>query len=494
MIDRNENTPVGITHVWPYNRITNSDAKPISDERESDVWDELRELTFDEDVRGKIAVLTHEKDIVCANGEWGNNHNVTCTTLIETFQEDDVVNNRLGFFEPREVEWEVHHPATAEFTFKSRALSQKEHKSTTIPAKPAHVETKKERVPVHLGSKLDAEEIIKQHRAHEICALILWHPEFNEYGPEHYLKYLPMVHSRCPDLPIYIFHWDYREDKWGVEREGSAASWQNHFHSKTEALTIPENVDIVVRGLCNVGTVSMWGALPKHGKSYLFLSFMKALLSGRPWLDHFEVSQAKRVVYLVPEVGLRGVMKRLRNLRMVDYLYDPVTNPDGGLYVQTLSSRARLHLDDSALLQAVQGADVFVDPLIRYIEGEENNASDQRILSNKLLALISAEARSVWCAHHSPKAFKDVTDITTQNVLRGTGEFAAFPDIIFGVLKTNDETSRLYIKCTDARDDDEYLGDFEVEMRPWIDETGDMKLVVAPGTGTPLREQKRDTK
>jgi len=28
-------------------------------------------------------------------------------------------------------------------------------------------------------------------------------------------------------------------------------------------------------------------------------------------------------------------------------------------------------------------------------------------------------------------------------------------------------------------------------MRPWIDETGDLKLVVPPGTGTPLREQRR---
>ena len=182
----------------------------------------------------------------------------------------------------------------------------------------------------------------------------------------------------------------------------------------------------------------------------------------------------------------------LRKLGTVDHLYDSVTNTEGRLFVQTLSSRDKLKLDDAVLLQAVQGADVFVDPIIRYIEGEENNASDQRILSNKLLALISAEARSVWCAHHSPKAFKDVTDITTQNVLRGTGEFAAFPDLIFGVLKTNDETSRLYIKCTDARDDDEYLGDFEVEMRPWIDETGDLKLVVPPGTGTPLREQRRN--
>ena len=75
----------------------------------------------------------------------------------------------------------------------------------------------------------------------------------------------------------------------------------------------------------------MVGALPKHGKSYLFLSIMKALLSGKPWLDHFEVVKAKRVVYLVPEVGLRGVMKRLRKLGMVDYLYDPVTNPEGCL-------------------------------------------------------------------------------------------------------------------------------------------------------------------
>jgi hypothetical protein len=303
-----------------------------------------------------------------------------------------------------------------------------------------------------------------------------------------------MVVSRCPDLPVYIFHCDYRTDKYGVEREAGAGDWHSRFHTQTEALTTPEKVDVVVRGLCNVGSISIWGALPKHGKSWLFLSIIKALLSGKPWLEFFEVSQSKRVVYLVPEVGLRGVMRRLRKLGLVDYLYDPITNADGGLFLQTLSSKSKFKLDEAALLLAVQSADVFIDPIIRYIEGDENSASDQRILSNKLLALIGAEARSVWCAHHSPKAFKDVNDITTQNVLRGTGEFSAFPDIIFGVLKTNDETARLYIKCTDARDDDEYLGDFEVEMRPWIDEAGDLKLVIPPGTGTPLREQRRGSK
>jgi hypothetical protein len=287
----------------------------------------------------------------------------------------------------------------------------------------------------------------------------------------------------CRKTPANVF-----ED---VKGQRIYTNFKELFHTKTEALALPDDVEIVVRGLCNVGNICIWGALPKHGKSYLFLSIIKALLSGKKWLDHFEVSPSKRVIYLVPEVGLRGVVKRLRKLQMLDYMYDPVTNPDGRLFLQTLSSFPKLALDNMHLLDAVKDADVFVDPLIRYIEGEENNASDQRMLSNKLLNLLGCHARSVWVAHHSPKAFKDVRDITTQNVLRGTSEFAAFPDIIFGVLKIDDEKTRLYIKCTDARDDDEYLGDFEVELRPWIDDEGDMRLVVPPGTGTPLKQQRK---
>jgi AAA domain len=433
--------------------------QPISDEREGDVWHELRELTFD-DAPGSIFVALHETD--------------RGYSLFERkFAKEETEAGRLRLLPNLILKREI-----------------------TKEGKPI---SNKELIPWNLGIRQCADEVIKRcsfRRGDDLepmLALVLWQPHYwHTHRGVDYLKYLSKVTKACPDLPIYIFH-DYHTDKYGVEREGGAGSgsWQSRFHSKTEALTIPEDVAVVVRGLCNVGSVSMWGALPKHGKSYLFLSLMKALLAGKPWLGHFEVSKSQRVVYLVPEVGLRGVMKRLRKLGMVDYLFDSVRNPEGRLFIQTLSSRDKLKLDDGALLQAVQGADVFVDPIIRYIEGEENNASDQRILSNKLLALISAEARSVWCAHHSPKAFKDVTDITTQNVLRGTGEFAAFPDLIFGVLKTNDEASRLYIKCTDARDDDEYLGDFEVEMRPWIDETGDLKLVVPPGTGTPLREQRR---
>lgn len=466
-----------IIHVWPEpdsaGRVLCPDCKPISDECEEDVWDRIRALTTMPEVKRDVLVM------LCPR-------NTTMVPIVaeraffqEKLGEDKYFADRVKYLQPEVVTREIWVP-----------LPKHEEKG----------EIRKREIvnSVTLACALDAESVAAECLSGRYSALVIWHPEECEDGSGD-LKYLPYLKERGVRTPIYVFHNDIQWDRFGVEIDGdanrayrnTANGWQSHFHTKTQALTTPETVDVVVRGLCNVGNISIWGALPKHGKSYLFLSVMKALLSGQPWLDYFEVSKSSRVVYLVPEVGLRGVMKRLRKLRMVDYLYDPVINPDGCLYLQTLSSPDKLKLDSAALLLAVKGADVFVDPLIRYIEGDENNATDQRILSGKLLDLISAQARSVWCAHHSPKAFKDVTDITTQNVLRGTGEFAAFPDIIFGVLKTSEEASRLYIKCTDARDDDEHLAPFEVEMRPWIDDTGDLKLVVEPGTGTPLSKQRK---
>ena len=470
---------------------------PASDISEAGVWKEIADLTLSHDVQGSVFVAPNGKPV--DNPAHGEGFMVR----LKRFK----CGNRVTALLPRESEEEIFYPPSEAHTMELLGYREnpalgtykdqngKEHvrceeyieavlETQAYPR--GHVVMEKRTHHFNLGSKEDAEYIKDCYYKKEISALVLWEPW------EDQLTHLQWLSDKCPNLPIYVFHYYISPDlKWGVERDGAEGAWQSRFHTKTQALTIPETVDVVVRGICNVGNISLWGALPKHGKSYLFLSLMKALLAGEPWLEYFEVSKSRRVVYLVPEVGLRGVMKRLRKLRMVEYLYDPITNPEGRLFIQTLSSKEKLKLDEAALLLAVQGADVFVDPIIRYIEGDENSASDQRILSGKLLDLISAEARSVWCAHHAPKAFKDVTDITTQNVLRGTGEFAAFPDIIFGVLKTNEEASRLYIKCTDARDDDEHLAPFEIEMRPWIDETGDMKLVVNPGTGTPLNQQRK---
>ena len=52
MVETNKQS-ARVTHVWPYSKIINPEAQPFSNEREADVWDELRDLTLDEDVWGK---------------------------------------------------------------------------------------------------------------------------------------------------------------------------------------------------------------------------------------------------------------------------------------------------------------------------------------------------------------------------------------------------------------------------------------------------------
>src|SRR2546427_2090444 len=96
------NRPVGITHIWPHSKLVNPEAQPFSDEREADVWDELRDLTFDEDVRGQICVALHATI----------NHDAFANDFKEDLEKDDVVNNRVAFYVPREVEFHIHRPAT----------------------------------------------------------------------------------------------------------------------------------------------------------------------------------------------------------------------------------------------------------------------------------------------------------------------------------------------------------------------------------------------
>ena len=209
-------THQGVIHIWPHSKLINPEAQPFSSERESDVWEELRNLTFnDDDVRGNIAVATHtaEQD--------------DRDSFLNQLKKEDVVLRRVKFLASHEVELEIHHPATKAYSFQPlRNVAEEfvhgpngweEVPDTSapieVPAESAWTETRKESVPFHLGSKQDADGVIKQHRNKEVCALALWYPVESDH-----LKYLSKVQAAAR-LPIYIFHCDYHADKWGVERE-----------------------------------------------------------------------------------------------------------------------------------------------------------------------------------------------------------------------------------------------------------------------------------
>jgi AAA domain len=471
-------TNVGVTHIWPYSREINSDAQPFSEERESDIWDELRDLTLDDEVRGKIAVALHET----------LNHNATANTFNHELQRDDVGANRVTFYRPREVEFHIQRAATPARSYRPLRSVDEEFKLNesgefeevpdtsdpiVIPAKPARDEKDKHTIAFHLGSKPDAEFVIKQHRNHEICALVLWYPDESEH-----LKCLPMVRKQRPDLPVYIFHCDYRADKWGVEREGhtTGSLWDTQSAFDKEA-----DLPWVIEGIAHAGESTWFGALPKQMKTWVLLCVVKALLTGEPLFNdsRYKANKARKVIYLIPEASRASVKKRLKLLGLMGFLYDPITNPNGVLFVRTLSAGEKIKLTDPRLLEIVKDADVFLDTAIRWLEGEENKSSDVAVLSENIFSLIAAGARSIWCAHHAPKGFADASTMTLENMFRGSGEYGAALSNAYGLCQTDEKTSTLHFHAIVGRDLDELIPDMILQGRPYLSETGNFKVVNA---------------
>jgi hypothetical protein len=467
------NNKAPITHVYPKlpvalgerdevgNFIPDHVQEPISDEREGDVWDELRELTFDEEVRGKVCVALHASF----------NHAAYEGDFTKQFEKEDVVINRLAFYPLREVEHRIRKRATPSRTYHWEDASGASE-TYVVPAQQARDDKETRTVPFHLGSRVDAQFVVKQFKDHEICALVLWHPDDSRH-----LTYLPMVRSKCSDLPIYIFHCDYRTDKYGVEREGGTAGslWD------TQSV-FDKEVDLpwVIEGIAHAGESTWFGALPKQMKTWVMLCVAKALLTGEPLFgdERFKVpNKSSKVIYLIPEASRASVKKRLKLLGLMDFLYDPITNPEGVLFVRTLSAGEKIKLDDPRLLEMVNGSDVFLDTAIRWLEGEENKSSDVAVLSENIFNLIAAGARSVWCAHHAPKGFADASTMTLENMFRGSGEYGAALSNAYGLCQTDEKTSTLHFHAIVGRDLDELIPDMILQGRPYLSTIGNFKIV-----------------
>jgi hypothetical protein len=212
--------------------------------------------------------------------------------------------------------------------------------------------------------------------------------------------------------------------------------------------------------------VTWVGALPKHAKTWFLLCIVMALLSGAPLFGdpRFKVPKAaRRVIYLIPEVGARSFYKRLKLLGLDQYLYDPATNPEGRLLVRTLSKGARVELIDELLLSLVEGADIFLDTAIRWIEGDENSSGDAKIFTTNVMNLVTRKARSIWCAHHAPKGFEDKDSMTLANMFRGTGELGASLTNAYGLCKLDKNTNKVHVSCIEGRDLDQIVEDFHIQ-------------------------------
>lgn len=235
------------------------------------------------------------------------------------------------------------------------------------------------------------------------------------------------------------------------------------------------------------GDITMIGGLPKDGKTWIMLAIVRAMLTGTKLFGHFNVEPSDRVVYLIPEAGIAAIKRRLEKMRLLEFV------KEGRLFVMPRSIAMVRKLDDLRIREAAKGADVFLDTAIRFIEGDENKSVEVKIFSENCLDLATV-ARTVWAAHHAPKSFAEATTMSLENMLRGSGDLAAMISNAFGIAKVNKETTEIHVESLGQRDDDEYLGPFRIQGRPHIDETGEFKMVAAPGQAGNYSDHKSSKK
>lgn len=260
--------------------------------------------------------------------------------------------------------------------------------------------------------------------------------------------------------------------------------WPRLFHTRTETVNAPP-ISFAIEEFLQEGGITMLGGLPGHGKTLIALAMVRALLEGTRLFGHFAVpSKSKRVIYLIPESGLSPFASRLKIFRLVDYVGEH-------LFYRTFSAadEENIVLTDPRIKKACEGADVFLDTAVRFMDGDENAASEQKVFARNLFALLKAGARTVTGLHHAPKSFEKDNYMSLENILRGSGDIGAMLAACWGIFQIDKSTNRLFVENTKARD---FLpcDPFIIEGRPHIDTAGAFKMTHFPGLAGTLNKHK----
>jgi hypothetical protein len=286
-------------------------------------------------------------------------------------------------------------------------------------------------------------------------------------------EYLSLLDSIAKPLSVYV---NILDDRRGLFVRGEMESGKL-FDTK-EDFEKAGDLKWLVEGLMYQQEVTGWAGLQKNGKSWILMSLMKALLSGQHWLGKYAVAQSAKVVYFVPEVGRSSVYRRMKKLGLDQYLGQK-------LFVRSASLGVP-NLENQEVLAECAGADVFLDTLIRFIDGPENAAEVIKELAAKIFK-VQAIARSVNVAAHTQKSYAKAEDIGP-DMFRGSGDVTAFMSNGYGVMQLDEPSNRIYVKGLFGRDLPELAEAFIIEGRPHIDATGDFKLV--DESAGPMRDHK----
>jgi hypothetical protein len=240
--------------------------------------------------------------------------------------------------------------------------------------------------------------------------------------------------------------------------------------------------------------VTFFGSLPGTGKTWCGLSVTKALTTGEALWNVFPVKEQVAVLYLIPEASDASFKRRLKKLS--------ITQDKTLFRFRTISQGQTRPLNDRMTVAVVQQLSdngrrkvlVIVDTAVRFLRADDENKS----MENSLVAdseMLRANGASVLFQHHSPKASKEAAELTLENVLRGTGDFGAMADAVYGLRRDDslyaygEGPEELEVVCVKARDMENSPLPFRLALsrrpkvgepsRPVsvIDETGNLQYI-----------------
>jgi hypothetical protein len=211
-----------------------------------------------------------------------------------------------------------------------------------------------------------------------------------------------------------------------------------------------EPLKFIIDNLIVEGGLIYIGALPKAYKSFIATLMAVVISLGIPFLGYPQFFTTKKnVLYIDEENGLNRIIRRISQILKGLKIKSRIKN----LYV---ISKQNCKLDEESIYKIKRiiktyNIDVlFLDSLIRFIDGDEDKASDMR-RSYDIIKKIQKDTNvTVIALHHIKKSAESKNKISMYD-LRGSSEFSAMADAILGLTKKKDG---VVLQIVDSRDMD----------------------------------------
>jgi hypothetical protein len=263
-----------------------------------------------------------------------------------------------------------------------------------------------------------------------------------------------------------------------------SAEWRKHFRRLSQLDEGP--VPMLIESILIAEGATMLASLSGVGKTWLALAMAKALTTGKPFLGRFKVPTIVPVVYLVPEMGSRAIRKRAEAMGL----------PDSENFLVRTLKEGVTSLKSPYLVAMIREMKpvIFLDTAVRFIGNADENSSTESSagLVAMTFELVRLGARAVVLLHHAPKTFAKQRDMTLENAVRGTGDFGAMCEVVWGIRhakrwggiyedkeysKESMALTRLQVECLKGRDIPEVADPFTIQGRPYLDETGEFAFL-----------------